>query len=137
MWTHGPIYFGKGAREDKLRHARYVHAVLLAAAARKWWLEVLRCGAIALALMAAEAAFAKSYILVAGRRDPRIYAIDFEAALRPENNSTPNAIVSRSLVGPRRLDGMLLGDPANIVLSADQRTAYVMNHLISVPSPSH
>ena len=97
-------------------------------ATRERWLEALRCGAIALTLMAGEAAFAKSYILVAGRRDPRIYAIDFEAALRPENNNTPNAIVSRSLVGPRRLDGALLGDPANIVLSADQRTAYVMNH---------
>jgi hypothetical protein len=79
-------------------------------------------------MMAAEAAFTKSHILVAGRRDPRIYAIDFEAALPPENNATPNAIVSRSLVSPRRLDGVLLGDPANIVLSADQRTAYVMNH---------
>jgi hypothetical protein len=98
------------------------------------WFEVARCGAIALALMAAEAAFAKSYILVAGRRDPRIYAIDFEAALRPENNNTPNAIVSRSLVGPRRLDGTLLGDPANIVLSADQRTAYVMNHHVPIRS---
>jgi hypothetical protein len=97
-------------------------------ATRERWLEALRCGAIALTLMAAEAAFAKSYILVAGRRDPRIYAIDFEAALRRENNNTPNAIVSRSLVGRRRLDGALLGDPANIVLSADQRTAYVMNH---------
>src|ERR1700694_109878 len=92
------------------------------------WFEAARCGAIALALMAAEVAFAKSYILVAGRRDPRIYALDFEAALRPENNNPPNAIVSRSLVSPRRLDGVLLGDPANIVLSADQRTAYVMNH---------
>jgi DNA-binding beta-propeller fold protein YncE len=97
-------------------------------AVRERWLEALRCGAIALALMAAEAAVANSYILVAGRRDPRIYAIDLEAALRQENNNTPNAIVSRSLVGPRRLDGALLGDPANIVLSADQRTAYVMNH---------
>jgi hypothetical protein len=92
------------------------------------WFEAARCGAIALALIVADAAFAKSYILVAGRRDPRIYAIDLEAALRRENNNTPNAIVSRSLVAPRRLDGALLGDPANIVLSADQRTAYVMNH---------
>jgi DNA-binding beta-propeller fold protein YncE len=95
---------------------------------RGGWFKAARCGVIALALMAAEAAFAKSYILVAGRRDPRIYAIDFEAALRPENNATPNAIVNRSLVSPRRLDGVLLGDPANIVLSADQHTAYVMNH---------
>jgi hypothetical protein len=33
---------------------------------------------------------------LAGRRDPHIYAINFEAALRPENNNTPNAIVSRA-----------------------------------------
>ena len=29
---------------------------------------------------------------------------------------------------PRRLDGTALGDPANIVLSDDRRTAFVMNH---------
>src|SRR5437868_10759680 len=67
-------------------------------------------------------------ILATGRRDPRIYAIDLEQALKPQNNNTPNAIVSRSLVNPRRLDGTLLGDPANIVLSEDQKTAFVMNH---------
>ncbi len=68
------------------------------------------------------------FILATGRRDPRIYAIDLREALRPANNNTSNAIVSRSLVNPRRLDGTLLGDPANIVLSDDQRTAFVMNH---------
>src|SRR5215468_3986077 len=68
------------------------------------------------------------FILATGRRDPRIYAIDLREALRPQNNHTSNAIVSRSLVSPRRLDGTLLGDPANIVLSDDQRTAFVMNH---------
>jgi DNA-binding beta-propeller fold protein YncE len=67
-------------------------------------------------------------VLATGRRDPRIYAIDLEQALDPRNNGTPNAIVSRSLVNPRRLDGTLLGDPANIVLSEDQATAFVMNH---------
>lgn len=67
-------------------------------------------------------------ILATGRRDPRIYAIDLREALRPANNNTSNAIVSRSLVNPRRLDGTLLGDPANLVLSDDQRTAFVMNH---------
>ncbi|MEA2976144.1 MAG: hypothetical protein QOF19_1664 [Alphaproteobacteria bacterium] len=66
--------------------------------------------------------------LVTGRRDPRIYAIDLTAALKPANNNTANAILARTLVGPRRLDGVLLGDPANIVLSADRKTAYVMNH---------
>ena len=36
------------------------------------------------------------FILATGRRDPRIYAIEFDAALKPQNNNTPNAIVSRS-----------------------------------------
>jgi DNA-binding beta-propeller fold protein YncE len=67
-----------------------------------------------------------SFILVTGRRDPRIYAIDFQTALRTPN--TPFAIVSRSKVQGDRLDGKLVGDPANIVLSEDRRTAYVINH---------
>ncbi|SRR6266446_1080768 len=88
-----------------------------------------QCAVITLALLAGDLALAKTpVILASGRRDPRIYAIDLDAALRPENNNTPNAIISRSLVSPRRLDGALLGDPANIVLSDDQTTAYVMNH---------
>lgn len=96
------------------------------------WNEAAGCVAIAVALFAAEVALAKSFALVSGRRDPRIYAIDVDAALRPENNGTSNAIVSRSLVSPRRLDGALIGDPADIVLSEDQSTAYVMNHHGSV-----
>src|SRR5438270_11866348 len=80
-------------------------------------------------LVVADIAAAKDlFILATGRRDPRIYAIDFRAALRPQNNNTPHAIVSRSKVLPDRLDGTPLGDPANIVLSEDQRTAYVVNH---------
>src|SRR3979490_313559 len=70
----------------------------------------------------------ESFILVTGRRDPRIYVIDFNAALKPKNNNTSNAIVSRSRVHPDRLDGTPVGDPANIVLSEDRRTAYVINH---------
>src|SRR5260221_7476048 len=58
--------------------------------------------------------------------------MDLNAALRPENINTPMAIVSWSLVSPRRLDGALLGAPANILLSDDQSTAYVMNHHGSV-----
>jgi hypothetical protein len=69
----------------------------------------------------------ETFILATGRRDPRIYAIDFNAALKSRNPS-PNAIVSRSKVLPDRLDGTPLGDPANIVLSEDNRTAYVINH---------
>ena len=88
-----------------------------------------QCAAIALALFLGDVALAKTpVILASGRRDPRIYAIDLNAALKPENNNTPNATISRSLVSPRRLDGALLGDPANIVLSDDQSTAYVVNH---------
>src|SRR5258707_5217866 len=80
-------------------------------------------------LAAAEPALAgDSFILATGRRDPRIYAIDFKAALRPPNDRTANAIVSRSKVEADRLDGTPVGDPANIVLSDDRRTAYVINH---------
>ena len=68
------------------------------------------------------------FILATGRRDPRMYAIDLQKALRPENNNTPNAIVGRSKVALDRLDGKLLGDSANIVISEDRKTAYVVNH---------
>src|SRR5437588_431091 len=82
-----------------------------------------------LLLAAADIALASDlFILATGRRDPRIYAIDFNAALKRQNNNTSNAIVSRSKVHPDRLDGTLVGDPANIVLSEDRRTAYVINH---------
>jgi hypothetical protein len=69
-----------------------------------------------------------TFILATGRRDPRIYAIDLEEALKPKNNNTPNAIVSRSKVALDRLDGRPLGDPANIVVSEDRRRAYIVNH---------
>src|SRR5215468_7731268 len=89
---------------------------------------VASCTALSI-LAAAEPALAgDSFILATGRRDPRIYAIDFKAALRTVNDRSPFAIVSRSKVQVDRLDGTLLGDPANIVLSEDRRTAYVINH---------
>ena len=89
----------------------------------------VQCATIGLILFATDLAVAEDlFILATGRRDPRIYAIDFKAALIPRNNNTPNAIVSRSKVNPDRLDGTRVGDPANIVLSEDQRTAYVVNH---------
>src|SRR5262245_12492017 len=69
-----------------------------------------------------------TWILATGRRDPRMYAIELKKALRPENNATPNAIVSRSKVALDRLDGKLLGDSANIVISEDRKTAFVVNH---------
>jgi DNA-binding beta-propeller fold protein YncE len=91
----------------------------------------LHASLLSLCLIAvtADAALAAGpYAFVTGRRDPRIYAIDIGAALKAANNNTDKAIISRSWVGPRRLDGVLLGDPANIVLSPDGKSAYVMNH---------
>ena len=73
-------------------------------------------------------AFADIFILATGRRDPRIFAIDFKEALKAQNNNTPNAIVARSKTALDRLDGRPLGDPANIVLSEDGKTAFVVNH---------
>src|SRR5215467_13394241 len=71
---------------------------------------------VLLSVLAADVALAtETFILATRRRDPR-------------NNHTPNAIVSRSKVHPDRLDGTPVGDPANIVLSEDVRTAYVVNH---------
>ena len=57
-----------------------------------------------------------------------MYAIDLQKALRPENNNTPNAIVSRSKTALDRLDGRPLGDPANVVISEDRKTAFIVNH---------
>lgn len=70
----------------------------------------------------------RTYILATGRRDPRIYAIDLRSALKPQNQNTPHAIVSRAKTALDRLDGRPLGDPANIVISEDGDTAYVVNH---------
>src|SRR5216684_3244695 len=95
---------------------------------RKQRLFFLLSGLLSLMLVAADALARETFILATGRRDPRIYAIDLAAALDPRNNNTPNAIVSRSKVHPDRLDGTPLGDPANIVLSEDNRMAYVVNH---------
>jgi hypothetical protein len=78
--------------------------------------------------LAHEVLASDTFILATGRRDPRIYAIDLEEALKPQNNNTPNAIVSRSKVALDRLDGRPLGDPANIVVSEDRKTAYIVNH---------
>src|SRR5216683_6090120 len=95
---------------------------------RKQRLFFLLSGLLSLMLVAADALARETFILATGRRDPRIYAIDLAAALEPRNNNTPNAIISRSKVHSDRLDGTPLGDPANIVLSEDNRTAFVVNH---------
>jgi len=91
-------------------------------------LSTLLVSSALLLCVAHEALADKTYILATGRRDPRMYAIDLEKALRPENNNTPNAIVSRSKVALDGLNGRPLGDSANIAISEDGKTAYVVNH---------
>ncbi|MDE2880753.1 MAG: hypothetical protein OXP70_02775 [Acidobacteriota bacterium] len=69
-----------------------------------------------------------TYILATGRRLPYLYGISLDGALAPANDNTPNAIVGRAKVARDRLDGQLLGDPANLVVSEDGGTVYVVNH---------
>ena len=75
-----------------------------------------------------EAVSQSTYILVTGRRLPYLYAISLDGAVAPANNNTPNAIVSRARVALDRLDDQLLGDPANLIVSEDGGTVYVVNH---------
>lgn len=69
-----------------------------------------------------------TYILATGRRLPYLYTISLDDALDPTNHNTSNAIVGRSKVALDRLDGRLLGDPANLTVSEDGGTVYVVNH---------
>lgn len=77
---------------------------------------------------AQEAVSRSTYILATGRRLPYLYAISLDRAVAPANDNTPNAIVSRAKVALDRLDGQLLGDPANLVVSGDGGAVYVVNH---------
>ena len=97
---------------------------------RSWFGRLtLLTGALAAAVCAAhEAAGQSTYILATGRRLPYLYAIGLDAAIDAANHNTPNAIVSRSKVALDRLDGQLLGDPANLIVSEDGATVYVVNH---------
>lgn len=101
--------------------------------ARCWivWIAILTlvtCGTVAAEDGAPGAEADQTYILAAGRRLPFLYAISLREALDPANNLTANAIVSRSKVAMDRLDGRPLGDPANLVVSEDGDTVYVVNH---------
>jgi DNA-binding beta-propeller fold protein YncE len=83
---------------------------------------------LGIAIVAQEPAGQRRYILAAGRRLPYVYAISLDAALNPANDGTANAIVGRGKVAADALDGRLLGDPANLAVSEDGRTLYVVNH---------
>jgi DNA-binding beta-propeller fold protein YncE len=78
--------------------------------------------------VAQEAVSQRRYIVATGRRLPYVYVISLDAALNPANDRTSKAIVGRSKVATEALDGRLLGDPANLVVSEDSRTVYVVNH---------
>ena len=83
---------------------------------------------VAIELFARENVEPNGYILATGRRLPFLYAISLDDALNPANNNSANAIVSRNKVALDRLDGQVLGDPANLLLSEDSETVYVINH---------
>lgn len=95
------------------------------------WTTSLILGATAVATMglaAAEATGQERILLVAGRRLPYLYAVSLDAALDPDNDGTSNAVLARSKVALDGLNGRPLGDPANLVLSEDGSTVYVVNH---------
>jgi DNA-binding beta-propeller fold protein YncE len=104
-------------RTDVLRAFSMLTAVTLAATTL-----------VGTAIDTQEAVGTRRYILAAGRRLPYVYAISLNAALDPANDRTARAIVGRSKVAAEALDGRLLGDPANLVVSEDSRTLYVVNH---------
>lgn len=83
---------------------------------------------LGVAIDAQPSANPRRYILAAGRRLPYLYVVSLDAALDPANDGTPNAIVSRHKVAADATDGRLLGDPANLAVSEDGRTVYVVNH---------
>lgn len=70
----------------------------------------------------------QTYILATGRRLPLLYSVSLSEALDPANHNTSNAIIARNQVALPHLDGRLLGDPANLVISEEGDTAYVINH---------
>lgn len=83
-----------------------------------------------LAACSAEAAWAAGpFVLVAGRRDPRVIVIDLDKALDPANNETPNAVLSRVRVTEDVAPGTpASGLPSNVAAPAGSQTIFVVNH---------
>ena len=73
------------------------------------------------------------FLFVSGRWDNIVSVVDVAAALRPGNNGTPAAIISQVRVTPD-IDGgagvpePASGQPVSLVIAADGRHAYVVNH---------
>jgi DNA-binding beta-propeller fold protein YncE len=80
-------------------------------------------------------AAAAPFLLASGRWDNTIVVIDLARAIDPSNDGTPNAIINRVRVTPDIdakgtgvKDTVASGQPVNVVLSPDGRTAYIVNH---------
>jgi hypothetical protein len=77
----------------------------------------------------------KDYLMASGRWDNTVIVIDVDKALDPANDGTPNAVVNRLRVTPEidangtgKLDTVASGQPISVVVSPDQRRAYISNH---------
>ena len=79
------------------------------------------------------------FLLVSGRWDNTIVVIDVQKAMDPANDGTANAIINRVRVTPDIdakgtgvKDTPASGQPVNVVVSPDNRYAYIVNHSGSV-----
>jgi DNA-binding beta-propeller fold protein YncE len=75
------------------------------------------------------------FLFVSGRWDNVVSIVDVPTALNPGNNGTPAAIISRVRVTPDidvngdgAADTPASGQPVSLVVAADRRFAYVVNH---------
>ncbi len=75
------------------------------------------------------------HLVVSGRWDNWVAIVDVEAALRPENDGTDKAIVSRPRVTPDvdcdgdgKAETPASGQPVAVTVDRDGRYAYVVNH---------
>jgi DNA-binding beta-propeller fold protein YncE len=78
---------------------------------------------------------ALGHLIVSGRWDDNVAIVDVAAALRPENDGTPNAVMSRPRATPDvdtdgdgKPDAKASGQPVSIAVDAQSRFAYVVNH---------
>jgi DNA-binding beta-propeller fold protein YncE len=97
--------------------------------------DILAWASLAIVALHCEARAQGPYALVAGRWEPVVVVVDIAAALEPENDRTANAVVGRVRVTPDITgdgEGASLqpaaGLPSNVTVSADGRTAWVVNH---------
>lgn len=75
------------------------------------------------------------HLIVSGRWDNNVAVVDVEAALRPENDGTDRAVISRPRVTPdvdTNGDGMpdspASGQPVSVAVAPDRRHVYIGNH---------